>query len=233
MKHLFLDMALRRELGKSSAKCDSTGCEWTGNLKNYLSHVANCSLREIICIYCSIKVIARDRSIHQNTCTKYPIDCPNRCGKNIRRDAVESHIDALTGDCDKLQLCDKVTLDRTQTETFKAEFMRLAPNKLPNCPGTIEYQNLRLLKSLLSHFLEKLTEPNIFQFTAKFCIIHNYASVVEKHRFKSISTLTGDSAAPINDFMLTHYLFSDILALCWQKICCCISFYASLTFTYI
>ena len=121
----FPDPAIRKEIYKQAAKCDSKICEWCGTFKEYLQHTEECqhktvtcecgdtlpkrslqkhkaercSFRTISCSYCNVDIVARETSQHLDVCNQYPVPCPNKCGKKLKRQDVESHTDVQTGDC--------------------------------------------------------------------------------------------------------------------------------------
>ena len=123
----FPDPAIRKEIYKQAAKCDNKICEWRGTFKEYLLHTEECqhktvtcecgdtlpkrslqkhkaercNLRTIACSYCNAGIVARDSSQHLDVCNEYPVSCPNKCGKKLKRQDVERHTDVQTGDCEK------------------------------------------------------------------------------------------------------------------------------------
>ena len=120
------DPAMKKEINAQPANCDTPTCDWTGILKHYPEHVEKCeyrlvrcecdvtvakqqlqqhrtsacTLRKVICTYCNANIVAREMARHLNTCAVYPVECPNKCGKMVKREDVESHVRSDGGDCE-------------------------------------------------------------------------------------------------------------------------------------
>ncbi|XP_068718085.1 TNF receptor-associated factor 4-like [Montipora capricornis] len=63
-KDMFLDKATDRKVRSFVIKCPR-GCQWTGEL--------------------------RSKEGHENECTRFPVNCPNGCGKLVPREEILSH----------------------------------------------------------------------------------------------------------------------------------------------
>ena len=54
-------------------------------------HRRDCEFRPIQCEYCERDVAQRRGAMHAKTCERYPVPCPNECGKIVRRGEVKYH----------------------------------------------------------------------------------------------------------------------------------------------
>ena len=60
------------------------------NVANHLSH--HCELRQVKCPHCDYSNTFKVYSIHKAVCAKFPINCPNGCGKSgITRQFLDAH----------------------------------------------------------------------------------------------------------------------------------------------
>eukprot|EP00794_Sanderia_malayensis_P009442 gene9442-10428_t len=104
-------------------KYRDNGCEWLGKLKYYEDHIKNCiyedikctsdgctqiiprhllekhlmetcPLRHVSCQFCKEKVPKSKLEIHYEDCSKYVVDCPNKCRKtNMTRKDLIKHVE--------------------------------------------------------------------------------------------------------------------------------------------
>ncbi|XP_066911274.1 TNF receptor-associated factor 6-like isoform X2 [Clytia hemisphaerica] len=69
------------------------------HLKDHLDN--DCVRRVIECEYCNIKIVYSRVVEHNETCTNFPVVCPNNCGTKLIRQQLKQHMEA---DCPKLIL---------------------------------------------------------------------------------------------------------------------------------
>ncbi|XP_073248340.1 TNF receptor-associated factor 4-like isoform X2 [Porites lutea] len=106
---IFPDAACHRKILDLSVKCSYFRCSWTGELRDVEKHQSSCSFkvvncpnigckekltkqeltihvtfecswRIIKCEYCTASFVQNQKQIHLATCTKFPVQCTNKCG---------------------------------------------------------------------------------------------------------------------------------------------------------
>ncbi|XP_020613316.1 TNF receptor-associated factor 5-like [Orbicella faveolata] len=112
----------------------SDGCNWTGELGHLEDHEAQCPYTKVQCMYpsCGVLVLRGDLSRHleaacmfrqqqcqyckfvttadqlkeheENDCEEYPVDCPKCSTVNLPRKQLSSHLDAVNGDCEAVEV---------------------------------------------------------------------------------------------------------------------------------
>ncbi|XP_078350416.1 TNF receptor-associated factor 4-like isoform X1 [Oculina patagonica] len=120
---VFPDKATERKILSLAIKCPSTGCNWTGELRNKEDHLASCLFNLVSCtnenchvtlkrrylenhvmITCQWRILECDHCSephpeckmkdHTAQCRKFPVSCPNNCGGLFPREMIPNH----TGD---------------------------------------------------------------------------------------------------------------------------------------
>ena len=66
-------------------------CHHTCKRSELAIHQRDCDFRPITCEYCERDVAQRRGAMHAAVCDQYPVQCPNGCGKIIRRGEVKYH----------------------------------------------------------------------------------------------------------------------------------------------
>ena len=51
------------------------------------------------CSYCKLDIPVKNLQEHVTICDEYSVDCPNKCGKKLKRKDVADHIDGQNGEC--------------------------------------------------------------------------------------------------------------------------------------
>lgn len=119
-RDVFPDKATERKILSLVIKCPSDGCGWTGELRNKEVHLESCSFMLLVCVNfsCGAKVQRRHLEQHQlsecpwrifnceycsephpecqmqdhiKECSRFPVTCPNSCGRSIPREMVSTH----------------------------------------------------------------------------------------------------------------------------------------------
>ena len=85
----------RRRVSAVHVRCPYTpsGCEWVGEAGQADQHINSCTKRPWKCQYCAFES-THDRKVdHTQSCTHYPIPCPNKCDvETIPRCGIEEHL---------------------------------------------------------------------------------------------------------------------------------------------
>ncbi len=73
--------------------CQFSLCSWKGELRAFDDHVRSCPQSPWKCQYCNFEKQLWGKEAHINTCTKYPVVCPNKCeiGSVLRSD-IDTHL---------------------------------------------------------------------------------------------------------------------------------------------
>ena len=85
----------RRRVSAVHVRCPHTpsSCEWVGEAGQADQHVNLCSKRPWKCQYCAFESTHDSKVEHTQSCTHYPIPCPNNCDvETIPRCGVEEHL---------------------------------------------------------------------------------------------------------------------------------------------
>lgn len=66
-------------------------CHHTGRRSELAVHQRDCEFRPVPCQYCEQDVAQRRGAMHAATCEAFPVECPNGCGKILKRGEVKYH----------------------------------------------------------------------------------------------------------------------------------------------
>ncbi|XP_022804797.1 TNF receptor-associated factor 4-like isoform X2 [Stylophora pistillata] len=119
-KDIFPDKATERKILSLAIRCPNDSCGWTGELRNKEVHLRSCPVHQVLCSNknCGVIVIRRLLKQHETLrcvwrilqcthcseshpackmpehfkqCNKFPVTCPNNCGRSVSRDMVSTH----------------------------------------------------------------------------------------------------------------------------------------------
>ncbi|KAL9954676.1 hypothetical protein ACROYT_G042239 [Oculina patagonica] len=119
-RDVFPDKATERKILSLAIKCPNKGCGWTGELSNKKAHLASCvfklvsctnknchmtvqrkNLKEHAAITCQWRILECDHCSephpecqmkdHTAECNKFPVSCPNSCGRSFPRETIPNH----------------------------------------------------------------------------------------------------------------------------------------------
>ena len=90
----FPDPAIKREIWRQSATCDTPDCPWKGIFKEYIQHTQICEYRMTSCDVCEEMIPINKMDVHQRSdCQGKSIPCPFGCNENGNEHAITA-IDA-------------------------------------------------------------------------------------------------------------------------------------------
>lgn len=68
------------------------GCPDKIAKKDIEEHVKKCPFKVILCEYCELEVITKEKTNHLKKCKKLLVPCENKCDKKIIREEMHQHI---------------------------------------------------------------------------------------------------------------------------------------------
>ena len=124
LDNVFPDAACRRQITTLKVYCSNkrSGCTWTGEMADEISHQTSCEYgkitcefckekimrnqvtkhkeecpkRPVICKYCSLKMAHQDLESHYLSCEQFPLACPNNCGEEpLPRSKISHHVSEI------------------------------------------------------------------------------------------------------------------------------------------
>ena len=82
---------INSECQKEIINCPNKGCIIKARREDMKNHLQKCEYREITCAECNQKMVYFEKRTHKNYCEKVKIECPQGCGKFIRRGEYINH----------------------------------------------------------------------------------------------------------------------------------------------
>uniref|UniRef100_A0A0G4HYR8 RING-type domain-containing protein n=1 Tax=Chromera velia CCMP2878 TaxID=1169474 RepID=A0A0G4HYR8_9ALVE len=73
-------------------KCPFIGCPKKMQRAPLEAHKNSCPYRLVACGHCDEQVCFNSKQTHNKSCPKFPVPCPNKCGKKVLREAVSDHL---------------------------------------------------------------------------------------------------------------------------------------------
>eukprot|EP00286_Rhodomonas_abbreviata_P029483 CAMPEP_0181305520 /NCGR_PEP_ID=MMETSP1101-20121128/9778_1 /TAXON_ID=46948 /ORGANISM="Rhodomonas abbreviata, Strain Caron Lab Isolate" /LENGTH=499 /DNA_ID=CAMNT_0023411451 /DNA_START=132 /DNA_END=1631 /DNA_ORIENTATION=- len=92
---------LRDECSFVEVQCGLAGCDFKVRRADVAEHEAICEHREVACVRCQVRFIARDLDKHQLACKGVEIECPRECGKKVLRGDLPTHEEK----CEEMVVC--------------------------------------------------------------------------------------------------------------------------------
>ena len=80
---------IRRMINDNNWRAD---CEWRGKISEYNNHEDSCQYGLTKCEYCDKYVVKCEYDKHVSLCPEAIIECPLKCGKEMRRKEIQNHI---------------------------------------------------------------------------------------------------------------------------------------------
>jgi len=121
-RDVFPDKATERKILSLANLCSNDGCDWTGELRNKVVHLASCLFQDVFCTNDNCHVTLKRKDLdehvtikcewritqcehcrephpeccfqaHIEKCEKFPVTCPIECGDLIPREMIQYHIE--------------------------------------------------------------------------------------------------------------------------------------------
>ncbi|XP_069125751.1 TNF receptor-associated factor 6-A-like [Argopecten irradians] len=92
-KELFCDNAIKREVLSLNVRCPNveTGCEWNGELRDYIEHEEQCQFKMVYCKNtCGVRVLRKDMPDHLENCELRIVFCPH-CHEGMTHKIISKH----------------------------------------------------------------------------------------------------------------------------------------------
>uniref|UniRef100_A0A0G4IC22 RING-type domain-containing protein n=1 Tax=Chromera velia CCMP2878 TaxID=1169474 RepID=A0A0G4IC22_9ALVE len=86
-----LEKHLEEECEEQESECPFEGCTVMKRRTKMLDHKNTCRFRLVSCTHCTKQLPFNGMTAHLEVCKRFPVDCPNACGKKLPRGEIGKH----------------------------------------------------------------------------------------------------------------------------------------------